>query len=311
MRGYSRIAASLIMLALLTPMLCAAQSATPAKPAPAGTKSNVGGFNLDTGDSKQPMQIDADQGLEWRQNDKVYIARGNVKVTRGKATVYADTMIAHYRPKQKQPGKPATSTDRATDPTGGTEIYNIEADGNVRMVSEGDTIYADRVVYDLDSATMVATGKHLKFVTPQETVTARDSFEWYDHDQIGVARGDAVATRDKKVLRADELIAAVEKGPKGDSQLSRIDAQGNVKVTSEDQVGQSDSGVYNADTGIVTLVGNVRLTHGKDELRGQYAVFDTKKNISRLLSEPPAATLASGKPHRVSGWLSPPESEKK
>ena len=178
------------------------------------------------------------------------------------------------------------------------------------MVSENDTILADHVVYDLDTAVMVATGKHLKFMTEKETVTARDSFEWYDHDQLGVARGDAVATRDQKVLHADVLTAAVEKGPKGENQLSRIDAQGNVKVTSEDQVGQGDSGVYNADTGIVTLVGNVRLTRGKDELRGEYAVFDTKKNVSRLLSAPPAAALPSAT-RRVSGWLVPPESDDK
>lgn len=309
MRRVARFAGALSM-AVLIPLLGAAQPATPSKsPAPAAGKE--AGINLDTGDSKQPMQIDADQGLEWRQNDKVYIARGNVKVSRGKATVYADMMIAHYRPKAKTPGKPAASTDRASDPTGGTEIYDVEADGNVRMLSDGNAIYADHVVYNLDSGTMVATGKHLKFVAPQETVTARDSFEWYDHDQIGVARGDAVAIRDQKVLRADVLIAAVKRDAKGANQLSRIDAQGNVKVTSEDQIGQGDSGVYNADTGIVTLVGNVRLTRGKDELRGQYAVVDTKKNISRLLSEPPAATLVNGKPHRVEGLLIPPESETK
>jgi lipopolysaccharide export system protein LptA len=301
---------------LVLPLLCAAQTAAPMPPAApggaptsGGASANDHGINLDTGDDKQPMQIDADQGLEWRQNDKVYIARGNVKVVRGKGTIYADIMIAHYRPKPADPKKPA-QTDKAADPTGGTEIYLVDADGNVRMESGGDTLYCEHAVFNFDDGTLVATGKNLKLVTEKETVTARDSIEWYDHDQIGVARGNAVAIQDQKVLRADVLIAATEKDQKGGSQLSRVDAQGNVKITSQDQIGQGDSGVYNADTGIVTLVGHVRVTRGTDELRGQYAVVDTKRNVSRLLSAPPGgATLANGQPRRVEGWLKPEQAQ--
>jgi lipopolysaccharide export system protein LptA len=326
MRKSAAVAVSLL-IALALPALSAAQSPKPAKPpaaAGAQTKKDgaastkkddvVGdtGFNLNTGNDKDPMQIEADQGLEWRQNDKIYIARGNVKVTRGKGTVFADTMIAHYRPSTKPSEKKAPAANGKTDgdPTEGTEIYNVEADGNVKMVTETDTIYAERVVYDLDAETMVATGKNLKLVTPQETVTARDSFEWYDKDQVAVARGNAVATRDNKVLRADVLVASVTHDQKGGDQLSRLDAQGNVMVTSEDQIGHGDSAVYNADTGIVTLIGHVRLTRGTDELRGEYAVVDTKKNVSRLLPTPPGGTIA-GRPGRVSGWLVPPETAQK
>jgi lipopolysaccharide export system protein LptA len=318
----SAVVAVSLLVALALPVLGAAQSPKPAKPPAAATKNTSTpstkkdddtGFNLNTGNDKDPMQIEAEQGLEWRQNDKVYIARGNVKVTRGKGTVFADTMIAHYRPSTKPSEKKAPAANGKTDddPTAGTEIYNIEADGNVKMVTETDTIYAERVVYDLDAETMVATGKNLKLVTPQETVTARDSFEWYDKDQVAVARGNAVATRDNKVLRADVLVATVSHDQKGGDQLSRLDAQGNVMVTSEDQIGHGDSAVYNSDTGIVTLIGHVRLTRGTDELRGEYAVVDTKKNVSRLLPVPPGGTIANGRAGRVSGWLVPPEAAQK
>jgi len=310
---------ALILVPLVLPALAAAQPANPSKTPAAGADAkkdgaNGNGFSLGTGtgDNKQPMQIEAEQGLEWRQNDKVYIARGNVKVTRGKGTVFADTVVAHYRPAPKTPAKPTQATAKnGDDPTEGTEIYNVEANGNVKMVSESDTIYADHVVYDIDSQTMIATGKNLKLVTPQETVTARDTFEWYDRDKVGVARGNAIAVRDTKVLRADVLVAATTPDNKGGDQLTRIDAQGNVKVTSQDQIGLSDTAVYNADTGIVTLIGHVKLTRGSDELRGEYAVIDTKRNVSRLLSEPPSATLVKARPARVEGLLQPPDSQKK
>ena len=41
----------------------------------------------------------------------------------------------------------------------------------------------------------IVTGKALKMTTATDTVTARDSLEWYDQKQIAVARGDAVAVR--------------------------------------------------------------------------------------------------------------------
>ena len=39
--------------------------------------------------------------------------------------------------------------------------------------------------------------------TPTDVVTARDSLEWYDQKQIAVARGDAVAIRNGKTIKAD------------------------------------------------------------------------------------------------------------
>ena len=43
-------------------------------------------------------------------------------------------------------------------------------------------------------------------------------------------------------------------------------------------IGRGDYGVYNADTGIVTLLGNVTITRGQDVIRGQYAVVDLNTN---------------------------------
>ena len=70
------------------------------------------------------------------------------------------------------------------------------------------------------------------------------------------------------------------------SRISRVDAQGNVIVSTETDVGRGDYGVYNAETGIVTLLGNVTITRGPNALRGQYAVVDLNNNISRMMAAP-------------------------
>jgi lipopolysaccharide export system protein LptA len=101
------------------------------------------------------------------------------------------------------------------------------------------------------------------------------------------------------------LTAELEKPPNQPAHISRIDAQGHVLVSSLDQIARGDSGVYNLDTGIATLTGNVTLTRGDNELRGQYGVVDTNNNVSRLLSAPPAARASGERPPRVEGLLVP------
>lgn len=48
------------------------------------------GLGLTTQDNNKPISIEADQGIEWQQNNRVYIARGHAKATRGQATVFGE-----------------------------------------------------------------------------------------------------------------------------------------------------------------------------------------------------------------------------
>jgi len=274
-----------------------------------------------------PLQVQADSGIEWQQDAKAYIARGNAVATRGPTQVHADTLIARYR-EVKGGGNSGNAG-------GNTEIYRVEADGNVTMTREGQTIVGDRAVYDLDQALMVVTGKALKLTTAVDLVTARDSLEWYDQKQIAVGRGNAVAIRNGKTIKADILTAYMVKtkpadgkapahagkapppqsgkpsptpaavlpgSSAADSKISRVDAQGHVVVTNALDTGRGDYGVYNADSGICTLVDNVVIARGKDVIKGQYGVMDLNKNVSRMLPAAAAPNVASsGPPQRVQG----------
>ena len=261
------------------------------------------GLSLGNVSEDRPIEISADGGIEWQQDAQVYIARGNAKAKRGTTEVYADTLTAHYRPSKG---------------TGGdTEIYRLNADGHVTIKGERQTVVGDQAVYDVDQQIGIVTGKTLKMTTATDVVTARDSLEWYDEKQVAVARGDAVAVRDTKRIRADVLTAHMTKEkpqpaarkpekpatamakprdsatPLGNtdegSKISRVDAQGNVLVSTETDVGQGDFGVYNADSGIATLLGNVTVTRGPNAIRGQYAVMDLNNNISRMMAAPATA----------------------
>src|ERR1700730_12297609 len=287
------------------------------------------GLSLSGVSEDRPIEVSADQGIEGQQDAQVYIARGNAMAKRGATEVHADTLTAHYRPSKGTDGKGTDGKVSGEKETGGeTEIYRLDADGHVTIKGERQTVVGDQAVYDVDQQIGIVTGKALKMTTATDMVTARDSLEWYDQKQIAVARGDAFAVRDVKVIRADVLTAHMTKDkpplaaakpdkalpaaaqtkprnaamPLGatdeSSRISRVDAQGHVLVSTQTDVGRGDYGVYNADSGIATLLGNVTVTRGPNTVRGEYAVMDLNNNISRMMAAPATPGAA---PTRVEG----------
>jgi lipopolysaccharide export system protein LptA len=280
---------------------------------------------LGTADNGVPINVQADDGIEWQQDKQLYIARGNAVATRGPATIKADTLIAHYRE-----AKGATANTENNN-----EIYRIEADGNVVITRDTRTVYGDHADYDMDQGIGIVHGKALKMTTATDVVTAKDALEWYDEKQIAVARGDAVAVRQGgRTIKGDTLTAYMVKVPpqtanaqpgkpgapakpgtpakpvaatpqannppanSDESKINRIDAQGHVVVVNGPDIGRGDYGVYNAVTDICTLLGNVTVTRGTDVVTGQYAVMDLNTNISRIM---PASTLPGSTRQRVQG----------
>jgi len=264
--------------------------------------------------SGRPIHIEADNGIEWQQAHNVYIARGNASATRGNATVTADILYAYYRPAGQGADHPAAQAPTASkdgqrdqNPLQGgssTEIYRLEAEGHVHFTNGDQQAFGDHAVYDVDQAVMVLTGKDLRIVTPSETITARDSLEWYDKKQIAVARGNALVIRGDRRMRANLVTADVEKQGDQPAQITRVNGYGNVLISAPGQIAHGDEGVYNVGPQIATLIGHVRVTKGDDELHGEYGVVDLKHNVSQILAARPNQ-IAAGPTPRVEGLLVP------
>jgi lipopolysaccharide export system protein LptA len=251
----------------------------------------------------QPVEIFADQGIEWHQNASAYVARGNARAIRADTTVYGQTLTAYYRKGSGTEGS-----------AGGSQIYRVDADGAVRIVSPGGTAYGDKAVYDVEKGVLVMTGSNLRLITERETITARDTLEYWQQEDMAVARGKALAISDDKRIAADTLTAyfvkddqksaktakpaakpparAVASGAKSapgkQSDLDRMYAYGNVVVTTPQEVARGNNGVYNARTGIAVLTGSVKITRDQNQLNGDAAEMNLNTNVSRIIATPGA-----------------------
>jgi lipopolysaccharide export system protein LptA len=265
------------MMRHLPPTLCLALALAVA----AGSAVRGQGIGLPTQGRNLPLEIHADQGIEWQQDRQTYIARGNAVAVQGEVSVHADTLTAWYR---KAEG-------------GRTEIYRIDADGSVRIVSPQQTAYGARAVYNVTDGILVLTGKP-RMVTATDRITARDSLEFWEKKSFAVARGNAVAIREDKRLRADVLTARFEKGRDGKTRLDRVEAFDNVVISSPTEIVRGKRGVYDIDTGIAVLRGSVKITRGADQLNGDAAEVNMNTGVSRLMGDAGGRVRGSFRPQR-------------
>ena len=236
-----------------------------------------------------PVEVTAADGMEWRQNERMVIARGTARAVRGEVTVTADRLVARYRAKAGAP------TDAPADGTGANEIYRLEAEGNVRIFTASDVAQGDRAVYDIDQAVLLLTGRDLKLTTPQQVLTARDSMEYWSQRNMAVGRGSAtVTTADGRRLSGDTLVGytalaspAPAARPARDASLAsgklqRVEGFGNVEVRTAAETIRGQRGVYVPDSGIARLAGGVRITRGQNQLNGDEAVVNMRTGVSTL-----------------------------
>nr|WP_249732422.1 LptA/OstA family protein [Roseococcus sp. SDR] len=262
-----------------------------------------------------PVDITATNGIEWRQAEQVVVARGDARAVRDGTTIEAARLIARYR---SQGGAQPASTQAAARPasagetplSGGSEIWRVEAEGDVRIFTPTDTARGDRAVYDMDQAVLVLTGRNISYTTPQQVITSRDSLEYWTQRRMAVARGSAlVVTQDGRRIAADTLVAhmledpppgATPAGqsvarpgtegtagpPPGQGRIDRIELFGNVEIRTEAEVIRGDRAVYSAATGLARVLGNVRITRGENLVSGREAIVNMNTGVSRILSQP-------------------------
>jgi len=220
--------------------------------------------------NSDPIHIEANDGIEWQRANQVYIARGNARASQAGVTIEADVLTAHYR-----------STESGSD-----EIYRIDAEGNVRILSDTEEATSDKAVYDVVKGILILTGKRIRLVTPRDTITARDSLEYYEDKQLAIARGDALAIRDDRRIRADTLIAYFidKKGKQRSAEMDRIEAIGNVHLSTATEIITANRGDYRLNDGLATVTGDVRITRGETQLNGDRAEVNLNTGQSRLFT---------------------------
>lgn len=256
-------------LIALAGMQAAAQTGSKAD-AQAGAQAGAPKGLIDPQATDEPIEILSEQGMEWRRNENLFIARGDARAIQGDTTLQAQELRAHYK----------------EEADGETRVWRIEAKGQVVIKAARGTVRGDTAVYDLETGTMTVTGSALRAESEDYWMTATDSLQYDLRSRRAIAKGDALLVQGERRLRADRIMAMLDQrtDKKGGNGLavSKVDAVGSVQILSDQGVIEAARGVYDLDKQVASFVGQVTIRQGKNRITGCGGEVNLETGVSRL-----------------------------
>jgi lipopolysaccharide export system protein LptA len=210
-------------------------------------------------DKSLPIEITADR-LDVVQPDRIATFTGNVDAVQGDMVLSADRLRVFYN------GDGPTAAPAKGD---GQSAAPAKGDGQSAAPAKGDGQSAAPAKGDGQSA---ASGQG----DGQSAASGQG-----DGQSAASAKGDG---QNAAPAKGDGQSAA------GNGSIRRIEAEGNVFLSSPSQTAQGERGVYDVASDQVTLNGSVVLTQGDDVIRGDRLEVDLTSGHSRVLAAAPPAS---------------------
>ncbi|MEL0246716.1 MAG: LptA/OstA family protein [Alphaproteobacteria bacterium] len=219
----------------------------------------------------EPVEIYAEQGIEWHKNDNKYLAIGNAIAKSGKMSVNSDRIEAFYE-----------ESDNS-----GMDIKLVKAHRNVVVTDENLKIVGGKLAeYNLRKDYFSIFGKNLILTSQENKLESNNKMEYWRTKGVAIASGKAKAQKGNEFkIKAEKLVWYLNENDKK-IDVKKIFGFENVSIYSNNEVAFSDKALYNKENGICKLFGNVKLQKGDSFLTGDYAEVDLNKGISKLLPAP-------------------------
>lgn len=125
-----------------------------------------------------------------------------------------------------------------------------------------------------------------------------DRLDVRDRESIAIYSGNVVAVQGKTTIRCSRMTIHFEgRGQSGGQAqprpqpaagggdtggIKRVECDGPVTVTSEDQVATGQRAVFDRERDIVTMTGDVALAKGPNVTRGERLIYNTKTGIANI-----------------------------
>ena len=222
------------------------------------------------------FKVEADKSIEYFEKQKIYVASGNAKASKGNFSVKADNITAFM-------GKIKNS-----------DITYIEATGNVIIIDQDTIAKSDFARYNFKDKIIILKGNTQSIEAKSFKLQSKKIISFDDIKKIATSEGDVKLVLSGPVSIFSKRINA--KFDKINNNLISASAQGNVKIETKSETITCNSAKYNNKTNLISLEGNVIIKRDKSILTGEkgYMNLNTRKS-----------KIESSKSKRVKGVFSP------
>ena len=160
-------------------------------------------------------------------------------------------------------------------------LKNVIVKDNKMKITGGD--YAE---YNISKDYFLITGKNIILTSESNVLRSKEKLEYWRQKNIAIATGKAEAKKDNEFIVSAEKLVWYLKETDKKTKVKKLLGFKNVSIKTNNEVAFSDKAIYNNDTEICKLFGNVKLQRGESFLLGEYAEVDLKRGISKLLPAP-------------------------
>lgn len=215
----------------------------------------------------EDIKLDADERVEYHQQENKLVAVGNAIASKGNMSIKANRLVGFYDAKNKN------------------KISRVEAYQKVAMTSDQTKAFGNELIYDVKTDSATLKGNPARIKTPDAEIESEGPIVFWQSEQKAVAE-NKVRVTDKKgnKVRADKMTAYFTKDEKGKLIVDRIDIADNVVINSQDAEIVADSGTYYASEDKIKLFDNITINQKGNVLKGDSAETDLKNGISKMLS---------------------------
>lgn len=235
---------------------------------------------FDFSEKNQPVSIEADNGVEIHQQEKIYIARGNVKIIRGNLQLKSDIVTAYYRDKKQ--GK-------------GVEIWKVLAQGNVELSSEADLITSSEAMLDFDQSSFVLQSQNSQPILIKwgdNILTAQDKVEYVDETHQVTAWGKPTLSNKPMeiALAANEIkifLPPFQARSSGKSlRIQKLTADHQVRLQRKDTIAFADQLVYTVQEKNILMSGHAQITQGNNQIQGDNVLINLATESVSITNNP-------------------------
>ncbi|NCP61812.1 MAG: hypothetical protein GW748_01250 [Alphaproteobacteria bacterium] len=244
--------------------------------------SSLKAFSFES-QGKAPLEITAQNGMICSQDKKRCTALGPVVSTKGNSVLKSEKLVVYFK-------NESSSKVEKSDENPRQDVERIEAIGNVHFFDTGGTkqggveAKGDYALYQEEKGKLILEGNPI-LRDAQTLISGGAQVIFYEKAQMAKTVGRSTVKREDKLMQADVFNVYFTKDATGKFSFDRVEAHGNVLISTPTEIAKAKRGVYANTTQVAELFDDVVITRVEGQLRGNYGRYDMASGQSQLFQD--------------------------
>ena len=216
---------------------------------------------------KTKISIKANETLEWFQNEKKLIAKGDVELIIDQKEITANKITVFYEGEINE-----------------SNITKLIAEGNAKFKEKDSLVVSNLIDYNVKSETIFLLGNDINVFFPNIEIKSNKKLDYFIKKNYIETFGESSIKFEKTNLLTSKNIK-VKLTPSNEIDFLKTFSNSFYTSLENDLSVSGENMYYNKDESLLEIEENVIIDHQNNKLKGDVAKVNIAKGISTVLSK--------------------------